>query len=354
MSNKINSTLSFVSGFLGLSHAPKPKPTKKIAVQKKVKHSIQGYLNEQTPIDMVDVTHLLITGSTGSGKGVTLSFLVATLLGNVDNDNFDLIIIDAKGGLDYLMFEPDTRCSIVTRSSEAVTVLENLREIHEERLALLRESKVKNLTQYKAKHPNADEIKNIIVVFDELADFVNSEEGKEIKQWLKNLIPITRAVGINFILATQFAKVEAVDSTIKMNITTKLSLKISGGSSASNVVGFEKETVGESQPHTLKNKGEFYYLKDGEVSDILKSEWKGEDNQDAYLLEIFKRGIVTSGVQADYTKKKNPTALEGLLSHVQDLVMKQKREKNITKVDISTFEYGTDAVLAELQVAGDE
>ena len=198
-------------------------------------------LTGQTPDGVFNITdlakapHLLVAGTTGSGKTIFLYSLIVSLLHQFNNEQIKLLIIDPKQ-TDFVYFDDITSYlygeHVVIDCDEAI---EKIRSINEkdkvERTNLLRESRCRDIGEYNLKNPN-NKMPRIIVVIDEYADLVQTaemngkEERKEFEQMLVMLAQRVRNLGIHLVIATQRPSANIVTGALKTNIPLRISLKL--------------------------------------------------------------------------------------------------------------------------------
>ena len=183
-----------------------------------------------TPIfaDLAQMPHLLVAGSTGSGKTICLNCIILSLLFRNSFENVRLILIDPKrvefpvyNALSHLL------CPVICNAQKTAVVLKWLVGEMERRFKLLAEAKSRNIENYNTKNRKEGELKlpYIILIIDELADLMASR-GKEIEALIVRLAQMSRAVGIHLILATQRPSVEVITGLIKANITSRIAFQV--------------------------------------------------------------------------------------------------------------------------------
>lgn len=185
--------------------------------------------------DLTRMPHLLIAGTTGSGKSVCINSIIAGIMLTKRPDEVKLILVDPKM-VEMTAFNtiPHLMCPIVTETQMAVQILEWATIQMDERYELLAEARVKNVTEYNALGPeevlrrfaptSPDEetkipkrLPYIVIVIDELADLMMTA-AKEIEAFIVRLAQKSRAVGIHIILATQRPQATVVTGLIKSNM----------------------------------------------------------------------------------------------------------------------------------------
>ncbi|NWF88476.1 MAG: DNA translocase FtsK, partial [Ignavibacteriaceae bacterium] len=196
--------------------------------------------------DLSKMPHLLIAGSTGSGKSVGINMIVASLLYAKDPADVKLIMIDPKKielsfynklRRHYLAVSPDLEEEIITTPQNAVLLLKSVEYEMERRYDKLAKAGVRNIVDYnikiadKDKRPkDTDEIKHhhlpyLIVIIDELADLMITA-GKEVEEPIARLAQLARAVGIHLVLATQRPSVNVITGVIKANFSSRIAYQV--------------------------------------------------------------------------------------------------------------------------------
>jgi len=179
---------------------------------------------EPSYADLDKMPHLLVAGSTGSGKTIFLYSLIASLLYQNTPENLRLILIDPKrvefsllNNIPYLLTD------VINDPDKAVDSLEWLVTEMERRFDLLSEKQARNISSYNKKAD--DDLPYIVIVIDELADLM-ANKGKEVEKAIVRLAQMARAVGIHLVLATQRPSVEVITGLIKANITARVSFQV--------------------------------------------------------------------------------------------------------------------------------
>ena len=178
--------------------------------------------------DIKKLPHLLIAGTTGSGKSVGINAMILSLLYRNDPNNLKLILIDPKM-LEFSIYNdiPHLLTPVIIEPKKAITALANLVKEMENRYKLMAKTKVKNIDNYnqKAKKENLEKMPYIVVVIDELADLMMTG-GKEVEYSIARLAQMARAAGIHIIVATQRPSVDVVTGLIKANLPARLSYRV--------------------------------------------------------------------------------------------------------------------------------
>jgi len=178
--------------------------------------------------DLKKLPHLLIAGTTGSGKSVGINAMILSLLYKNSPDNLKLIMIDPKM-LEFSMYNdiPHLLTPVITKPMEAINALANMVKEMEKRYAMMADTRTKNIENYneKAIQNGYDTFPYIVIIIDELADLMMTS-GKEVELSVARLAQMARASGIHLIVATQRPSVDVVTGLIKANLPSRISYKV--------------------------------------------------------------------------------------------------------------------------------
>ena len=206
-----------------------------------------------TPIvgDLTSMPHLLIAGTTGSGKSVCINTIILSLLYRHTPDKCKFILIDPKM-LELSTYEgvPHLLCPVITEAKKAASVLGWVVKEMESRYRLMTKEGVRNIDGYNTKHKLP--MPYIIVVVDEMSDLM-LVAGKEIENYIQKLSQMARAAGIHIIMATQRPSVDVITGTIKANFPTRISFQVSSKIDSRTILG-------EQGAEQLLGKGDMLYM----------------------------------------------------------------------------------------------
>jgi S-DNA-T family DNA segregation ATPase FtsK/SpoIIIE len=179
--------------------------------------------------DIKKLPHILIAGTTGSGKSVGINAMILSLLYRNDPTHLKLMLIDPKM-LEFSMYDdiPHLITPVITEPAKAIAALANMVGEMERRYKLMAESRTKNIDNYNEKvkkDSSAEQFPYIVVVIDELADLMMNA-GKEVELSIARLAQKSRACGIHLIVATQRPSVDVVTGIIKANLPSRLSYRV--------------------------------------------------------------------------------------------------------------------------------
>ncbi len=178
--------------------------------------------------DLKKLPHLLIAGTTGSGKSVGINAMVLSLLYRNSPKTLRLIMIDPKM-LEFSMYNdiPHLLTPVITEPKKAIAVLANLVAEMERRYRIMSQTRTKNIESYneKMKKDGGETLPFIVVIIDELADLMMTS-GKEVEFHIGRLAQMARASGIHLIVATQRPSVDVVTGLIKANLPSRISYRV--------------------------------------------------------------------------------------------------------------------------------
>ena len=201
--------------------------------------------------DLASMPHLLIAGTTGSGKSVCINTIILSLLYKHAPDKCKFILIDPKM-LELSTYEgvPHLLCPVITEAKKAASVLGWVVKEMESRYRLMTKEGVRNIDGYNNKHKLA--MPYIVVVVDEMSDLM-LVAGKEIENYIQKLSQMARAAGIHIIMATQRPSVDVITGTIKANFPTRISFQVTSKIDSRTILG-------EQGAEQLLGKGDMLYM----------------------------------------------------------------------------------------------
>jgi len=192
--------------------------------------------------DLAVMPHLLIAGSTGTGKSVALNALIASLLYKATPEEVKIVLIDPKR-LEFSLYEdvPHLMCPVINDPKKAHVVLNDIVRKMEERYRKLQSVKVRNIEQYnqQMKQSLADKkarltdeeraalqpLSYIVIIIDELAELM-MVGAQEVEFFIGRLAQLARAVGIHLVMATQRPSIDVITGTIKNNFACRIAFRV--------------------------------------------------------------------------------------------------------------------------------
>ena len=201
--------------------------------------------------DLASMPHLLIAGTTGSGKSVCINTIISSLLFKHNPDICKLILIDPKM-LELSSYEgiPHLLSPVITDAKKATAALSWTVKEMESRYKLMSSEGVRNIDGYNQKHKL--KMPYIVVVVDEMSDLMLIS-SREIESYVQKLSAMARAAGIHIIMATQRPSVDVITGTIKANFPTRISFQVSSKIDS-------KTILGEQGAEQLLGKGDMLFM----------------------------------------------------------------------------------------------
>ena len=201
--------------------------------------------------DLSSMPHLLIAGTTGSGKSVCINTIILSLLYRHTPEKCKFILIDPKM-LELSTYEgiPHLLCPVITEAKKAASVLGWVVKEMESRYRLMTKEGVRNIHGYNSKHKLT--MPYIVVVVDEMSDLM-LVAGKEIENYIQKLSQMARAAGIHIIMATQRPSVDVITGTIKANFPTRISFQVTSKIDSRTILG-------EQGAEQLLGKGDMLFM----------------------------------------------------------------------------------------------
>ena len=257
--------------------------------------------------------HLLIAGSTGSGKSVCVNTIITSILLKNKPDKVKLIMIDPKM-VELSIYDgiPHLLTSVVTDPIKAADVLHKVVLEMENRYREFARARVRNMEGYNkiaAKDPDYKELPYIVVIIDELADLM-MVSSKEVEESIARIAQKARAAGIHMIIATQRPSVDVITGVIKTNIPSRIAFAVSSSIDSRTILD-------KSGAETLLGKGDMLYLSadsskpvriqgaflsDEEVEkvvDYVKSQSEAQYDPNMTPSEVSSQGGVSSDDEVD-------------------------------------------------------
>lgn len=255
--------------------------------------------------DITKMPHLLVAGSTGSGKSVCINSFIASILMRYRPDEVKLLLVDPKKvELSNYNGVPHLLCPVVTNPKKASLALQRLVQEMEHRYDIFEEEGVKNIGSYNElidkKNLAGQSLKHmtyIVIIIDELADLM-MVASKEVEDSIMRITQMARAAGIHLIVATQRPSTDVITGVVKANIPSRISFAVSSQIDSRTILdcaGAEK----------LLGKGDMLYLPMGESSPIRIQGCFISDDEIRRLIEY-----VCNQQNASYDDKLTAPAME--------------------------------------------
>jgi len=233
--------------------------------------------------DLKKLPHLLIAGTTGSGKSVGINAMILSLLYKNSPDQLRLLMIDPKM-LEFSTYNdiPHLLTPVITKPKQAIAALNNMVAEMERRYELMAETRTKNIENYneKVKKEGGEYFPFIVVIIDELADLMMTS-GKDVEVSIARLAQKSRACGIHLIVATQRPSVDVVTGLIKANLPSRISYRV-GQKIDSKII------LDQMGAESLLGRGDMLFTPPGSTGLVrLHAPWATEDEIEE-IVEFIK------------------------------------------------------------------
>jgi S-DNA-T family DNA segregation ATPase FtsK/SpoIIIE len=284
-------------------------------------------------VDLARMPHLLIAGTTGSGKSVAINTMICSLLFRLNPDECKFIMVDPKM-LELSVYDgiPHLLTPVVTEPSKAVTALKWAVREMEDRYRLMSQMGVRNILGYNARLSEAikkgeslvrrvqtgfdeagmpvyedqplstDPLPLIVIVVDEMADLM-MVAGKDIEALIQRLAQMARAAGIHLIMATQRPSVDVITGTIKANFPTRISFQVTSKIDSRTILGEQgaEQLLGQGDMLYMAGGGQITrvhgpFVSDSEVEQIVTSlKAQGDPKYIEAVTKDLEDGLSLSG-----------------------------------------------------------
>ncbi|TFB07969.1 DNA translocase FtsK [Candidatus Atribacteria bacterium MT.SAG.1] len=290
--------------------------------------------------DLAKMPHLLVAGSTGSGKTICLNSLILSLIYHNSPQSLKFILVDPKR-VEFSIYEnlPHLLCPIIFNAQKTINALNWLTGEMERRFGVLSAAKVRDIVNYNEaikrnskKNKSGDDAENntqimpyIVLIIDELADLM-ATKGKEIEASIVRLSQMARAVGIHLIVATQRPSVEIITGLIKANINSRIAFQVASQIDARTI---------------LDSAGAELLLGAGDMLFISSELSKPKRIQGVYILSKEVKRVVSFYKKTDFIDEKEkqekleeslekeleePIASSGMFSREQDSLYEEAKQ----------------------------
>ena len=195
--------------------------------------------------------HTLVSGTTGSGKGILVSNLILDVCAFNDPRSVEIYLIDPKRGADYLWARdlPHLREGIVEEKNDAIALLRRLVEEMEQRYRQITEAGCANIAQYNRERAAETQLPRVIIFFDEVANWMQDDDfKKEVESIINEIATKSRAAGLHLFMIYQRADKDVMSMQLRTNLGNKLILRL-GDEGSSRIA------LGEKGAETLQGKG---------------------------------------------------------------------------------------------------
>ncbi|WP_051636044.1 DNA translocase FtsK [Mesoplasma photuris] len=270
----------------------------------------KNVLGEPLTAELNKMPHLLVAGSTGSGKSVMINTLICSILLRAKPIEVRFLMIDPKKvELSGYSGIPHMLTPVISDMKQASNSLKMIVSEMERRYVLFTENGVKNMASFNEKNPN-NKLPFIVVIIDELADLMMTGDRKGVEESIMRITQMARAAGIHLIVATQRPSVDVLTGTIKSNIPTRIAFMVTTGTDSRTILD-------SSGAETLLGRGDMLfsppggsdliraqgaYMSDKEIEDIVS--WTIQQQEPFYSEEFSENNL--SGVGPGAPTEKDP------------------------------------------------
>lgn len=327
IANSKTTMVNFKDCIISLNNLPKTKPTS-IPFGRDIN-------NELLVVDLQEMPHLLVSGTTGSGKSIFVHTLLMTLLMRNTADQLKIVLIDPKT-VEFTKYReiPHLMCPPIGIEDPELpyNILKKICEMMDERYKLFAEHDVSKLKEYNewARNNNEKELPVIVIVIDEYADLVDL--NKKISEPVVRIGQKARAAGIHMVVATQRPSVNVINGVIKANIPTRVALLSSSYTDSNTIIdcGGAEKLIGYgdmlikcpilSNMSVLRCQGAFVDNSEIKaVCDYLRSNY-GTD-YDNELMDIINKPIPEDTTTIEVTKESRYGNEEEIYKDIKEMVM---------------------------------
>ena len=264
-------------------------------------------------IDLSKTPHLLVAGTTGSGKSVFINTLLTSILYKFSPEELRLILIDPKM-LELSVYNDIAHLltPVVTEPKKAIIALKWVCKEMERRYSLMNEEGTRSLEGYNQKA--IEKLPYIVVFIDEMADLMMTA-GKEVEHYVQRLAQMARACGIHLVMATQRPSVDIITGSIKANFPSRISFQVASKYDSRTVLG----EIGAEQ---LLGNGDMLMSKNGGNIIRYQSAFISDNEVNKLIKEIKRSQKVEYLEELDEIIKNNDENFESLNEQDEELISK--------------------------------
>jgi len=279
--------------------------------------------------DLKKLPHLLIAGTTGSGKSVGINAMILSLLYKNSPDQLRLLMIDPKM-LEFSTYNdiPHLLTPVITKPKQAIVALNNMVSEMERRYELMADTRTKNIENYneKMKKEGGEKFPYIVVIIDELADLMMTS-GKDVEFSIARLAQKSRACGIHLIVATQRPSVDVVTGLIKANLPSRISYRV-GQKIDSKII------LDQMGAESLLGRGDMLFTPPGATGLVrLHAPWATEDEIEE-IVEFIKAQkepnydksfLVEESEESSSSRNDTYEELDPLFEEAKNVILSDKK-----------------------------
>lgn len=281
--------------------------------------------------DLKKLPHLLIAGTTGSGKSVGINGMILSLLYKNSPDQLRLLMIDPKM-LEFSSYNdiPHLLTPVITKPKQAIAALNNMVAEMERRYELMADTRTKNIENYneKMKKIGEEPFPYIVVIIDELSDLMMTS-GKDVEISIARLAQKSRACGIHLIVATQRPSVDVVTGLIKANLPSRISYRV-GQKIDSKII------LDQMGAESLLGRGDMLFTPPGATGLVrLHAPWATEGEIDK-IVEFIKAQREPNYDKTFLLEETQSSAVGGSSDSYEELDELYEEAKNVVLTDKKT------------------
>ena len=264
-------------------------------------------------IDLSKSPHLLVAGTTGSGKSVFINTLLASILYKFSPEDLRLILIDPKM-LELSVYNDIAHLltPVVTEPKKAIIALKWVCKEMERRYSMMNEEGTRSLEGYNEK--SQEKLPYIVVFIDEMADLMMTA-GKEVEHYVQRLAQMARACGIHLVMATQRPSVDIITGSIKANFPSRISFQVASKYDSRTVLG----EIGAEQ---LLGNGDMLMSKNGNNLMRYQSAFISDNEVNKLINQIKKRQQVNYLAELEEVIKHEDNSFENLSDEDEIIITK--------------------------------
>lgn len=278
--------------------------------------------------DLKKLPHLLIAGTTGSGKSVGINAMILSLLYKNSPDQLRLLMIDPKM-LEFSIYNdiPHLLTPVITKAKQAIVALNNMVHEMERRYSLMSENRTKNIESYndKVKREGGEHLPYIVVIIDELADLMMTS-GKDVEISIARLAQMARASGIHLVVATQRPSVDVVTGLIKANLPSRISYRV-GQKVDSKII------LDQQGAESLLGKGDMLFTPPGSTGLVrLHAPWSTEEEIEKIVDFIksqrapnYDKSFLVEENENSYSSNESYEELDPMFDEARNVVLTDRK-----------------------------
>jgi S-DNA-T family DNA segregation ATPase FtsK/SpoIIIE len=278
--------------------------------------------------DLKKLPHLLIAGTTGSGKSVGINAMILSLLYKNSPDQLRLLMIDPKM-LEFSIYNdiPHLLTPVITKPKQAIVALNNMVSEMERRYELMSENRTKSIENYneKVKKEGGEHFPYIVVIIDELADLMMTS-GKDVEHSIARLAQMARASGIHLVVATQRPSVDVVTGLIKANLPSRISYRV-GQKIDSKII------LDQQGAESLLGKGDMLFTPPGATGLVrLHAPWSTEEEIEKIVNFIksqrepnYDKSFLVEESEVSSSSNETYEELDNLYSEAKNIILTDRK-----------------------------